>query len=67
MTMPPTYLFDELGTQAKRMSRDCKHERTAMILEYVALGSMILMAGFTANQLLREAFGPTEHDRGRSR
>ena len=36
-----------------------------MVLQYVALGSMIIMAGVAANQVLREAFGdkPTKSRR----
>ena len=49
------------------MSKNCNNERMAMILQYVALGSMIIMAGAAASQVLREAFGPTDHPRGRSR
>ena len=53
------------------MSKNCNNERLAMILQYVALGSMIIMAGAAATQVLRDAFGPTESDRdygrGRSR
>ena len=40
------------------MSRNCNNERMAMILETVAVGSMIIMAGAAASQVLREAFGP---------
>ena len=39
----------------------------AMILQYVALGSMIVMTGVAASQILREAFGTPDHDRGRGR
>lgn len=49
------------------MSRNCNNERMAMILETVAVGSMIIMAGAAASQVLREAFGPSDHERGRGR
>jgi hypothetical protein len=65
MTMPPTYHFSDLGSQAQMMSKNCGNERMAMILQYVAVGSMIVMAGVAASQVLRDAFGPTEHHRGR--
>ena len=43
------------------MSRNCSNERMAMILQYVALGSMIIMAGVAASQVLKDAFGtPTD-------
>ncbi len=49
------------------MSKNCNNERLAMILQYVAIGSMIIMAGVAASQVLRDAFGPTGSDRGRGR
>jgi hypothetical protein len=49
------------------MSKNCGNERLAMVLQYVAIGSMIIMAGAAAAQVLREAFGPTDHPRGRGR
>jgi len=49
------------------MSRNCGNERLAMILQYVAPGSMIVMAGAAASQVLREAFGSDDHPRGRGR
>jgi hypothetical protein len=39
----------------------------AMVLQYVALGSMIVMTGIAAGQMLRETFGPSGPDHGRSR
>lgn len=61
MTMPPTYHLEDLGTQAQQMARNCGNERMAMVMQYVALGSMIVMAGAAASRVLREAFGPTGH------
>lgn len=49
------------------MAKDCKNERMAMILQSVAIGSMIIMTGVAATQLLRESFGSRDRDRGRSR
>lgn len=49
------------------MSKHTGNERMAMVLQYVAVGSMIVMAGVAASRLLREAFGSTDHDRGHSR
>jgi hypothetical protein len=51
------------------MSRNCANDRMAMILQYVALGSMIIMAGVAASQVLKDAFGTPDHGRshGRSR
>lgn len=67
MSMPPTHLLNDLGPQAQMMSRNCGNERMAMILQYVAVGSMIVMAGIAASQVLRDAFGSTDHPRGRGR
>ena len=67
MTGPPTYHLGDLGPQAQRMARDCKNERLAMLLQYVAIGSMIIMAGAAATHILKDAFGSRDHDRGRSR
>jgi len=66
MTMPPTYDFRDLGPQAQMLARNCNNERMAMTLQYVAIGSMIIMAGAAAAHLMKEMFGHTEH-RGRSK
>jgi hypothetical protein len=66
MTVPPIFSFHDLGPQAQMMSKNCNDERVAMILQYVALGSMILMTGLAASQVLREAFG-SDRDPGRGR
>ena len=47
------------------MARNCNNERMAMIMQYVAVGSMIIMAGVAASQVLGDAFGPTDDHRGR--
>lgn len=67
MSVPPTFLLHDLGPQAQMMSRNCDNQRMAMILQYVALGSMIIMTGVAAAQVLRDAFGPPEHHRGPGR
>ncbi len=69
MTVPPTYKLQDLGPQAQQMSRNCGNDRLAMILQYVAIGSMIVMAGAAASQVLRDAFGTSDRHRrdGRSR
>lgn len=65
--MPPTYHFNQLGPQAQMMAKQCGNERLALILQYVALGSMIVMTGFAATQVVREVFGHHDHDRDRGR
>ena len=67
MSMPPTHFLQDLGPQAQMMSKNCNNERMAMVMQYVALGSMIVMAGVAARHVLKEAFGSSDHDRGRSR
>ena len=63
MSMPPTFHFQDLGPQAQAMSKNVKDERIAMILQYVAVGSMIVMAGIAASKMLKESFGPPDHHR----
>jgi hypothetical protein len=65
MSMPPTYHLQDLGTQAQSMAKNCGNGRTAMVMQYVAIGCMIIMAGVAASQVLRDAFGPTDHHPGR--
>jgi hypothetical protein len=69
MTYPPTYNLCDLGPQAQMMSKNCTNERMAMVLQSVAIGSMIVMAGVAATHLLREVFGSpgSGHGQGRSR
>jgi hypothetical protein len=67
MTGPPTYRLHELGPQAQMMARNCNNERLAMVLQYVAIGSMIIMAGAAASQLLKDVFVSHDHKGGRSR
>jgi hypothetical protein len=66
MSVPPIYDLRDLGPQAQRMAKDCKNERLAMTLQYVALGSMIIMASAAGAHLLKEMFGHTERH-GRSK
>ena len=51
------------------MAKNCENERMAMILQYVAIGSMIIMAGAAASHVLKEALRSHDHsrDHGRSR
>jgi hypothetical protein len=67
MTVPPIYHLHELGPQAQMMSKNCNNDRLAMVLQYVAIGSMIIMAGVAASQVLKDVFGKADHESGRSR
>jgi hypothetical protein len=66
MSVPPTYHLNDLGPQAQMMARNCDNQRLAIILQYVALGSMIIMTGVAATQVLKDVFGAGPHERGRS-
>ncbi len=68
MMLPPKYNLEDLGSQAQMMSRNCGNERLAMVMQYVALGSLIVMTGVAARQLLKDTFGTPgrERDDGRS-
>jgi hypothetical protein len=67
MTVPPTYHLSDLGPQAQAMSKNCGNERIAMICQYVALGSMIVMAGVAASHALKEILNSHGHDSGQGR
>ena len=67
MTVPPTYNLHELGPQAQMLSRNCNNERLAMVMQYVAVGSMIVMAGVALSQVWKDAFGSGDRGQGRSR
>jgi hypothetical protein len=63
--MPPIYNLRDLGPQAQKMAKDCNNERLAMTLQFVAIGSMIVMAGAAAAHLMKDLFGHNERH-GRS-
>lgn len=65
MSTPPTYLFHVLSSQTKQLARDCKDERLALLLKQVALGSLILMTGFAAKQVLKEVSERQSHHHSR--
>ena len=67
MTVPPTYYLHDLGPQAQMMSKNCGNERLALVMQYVAVGSMIIMAGVAASQMLKDVFGTPERGSGWSR
>lgn len=66
MTRPPVYDLRDLGYQAQKMARDANNERLAMTMQYVAIGSMIIMAAAAAAHLTKDLLGHTEHH-GRSK
>ena len=66
MTVPPKYNLHDLGPQAQMMAKNCNNERLAMTLQYVAIGSMIVMATATAAHLFKDLFRNPEYH-GRSK
>ena len=66
MTIPPTYTLHDLGSEAQMMARNCNNERLAMVMQYVALGSMIIMAGAAAAHIMKDLIEHSERH-GRSR
>jgi len=67
MTTPPILHLKDLGPQAQMMSKSCNNERMAMLLQYVALGCMIVMTGVAASQALKDAFRSPGRGRDRSK
>ncbi len=67
MTVPPTYHLHDLGPQAQMLARNCNNERLAMVMQYVAAGCMIVMAGVALSQAWKDAFGKPDRSHGRSR
>lgn len=65
MPQPPTYLFHVLSSQIRQMSKDCQDERMSMLLNNVAIGSLIVMTGFAARQILKDLFEPRNRQRPR--
>jgi hypothetical protein len=66
MTVPPHYFVHELGPQAQMMAMNCGNDRMAMILQYVALGSMFVMSGVAASPVRKDVFCTPGSDLGRS-
>jgi hypothetical protein len=67
MTIPPTYQLHDLGPQAQMLARNCNNERLAMVMQYVAVGSMIVMTAVALSQAWKDAFKKRDDSHGRSR
>ena len=67
MKIPQTYFLRDLGPQAQMMARNRGNDRLGLILQYVALGSTIVMTGLAGMELLRDAFGDRDRDHGHGR
>ena len=64
--MPPIHSLRDLGPQAQQMAKNCNNERLAMTLQFVAIGSMIVMATASAAHLIKDLFRNSErHDRSK--
>ncbi len=46
-----------LGPQAQQMAKNCNNERMAMAFQYVAIGSILIMAGAAAVHLFKDVCG----------
>lgn len=66
MTRPPVYDLRDLGPEAQKMARNCGNEKLAMTMQFVAIGSMIVMATAAAAHLVKDLFGHSDHH-GRSK
>jgi hypothetical protein len=44
-----------IGSQARFWSRQCKDEKTAMLLNYVAVGCMVMLAGTALLHYVKES------------
>ena len=49
MSMPPTFYLRDLGPQAQIMARNCGSDSLTVAIQYVVLGSMIVMTGLAAS------------------
>jgi hypothetical protein len=67
MIAPSTTSPVHLANMANAMSKDCKNEKTAMILQYVALGSMGLMGLAAGVHIIKDIFSSKEHGHGHGR
>ena len=66
MSQVPIHHLQDLGLHAQGMARECKNERLAMIMQAVAIGSMIIMTGAAAAHILKDLFGHSgRQDRSR--
>ena len=54
---------DAVANMANAMSQTCKNEKLAMTLQYVAIGSMVVMGLAAATHMLKDMFGHRQHGR----
>jgi len=65
--MPPTYSLADLPNQAQKFASNCPNEKLAMTVQYVALGSMVVLAGCAAAQMVKDLFCDRGSERGYGR
>src|SRR5947209_15705101 len=61
--MTPTTNPVHVANMANAMSQTCKNEKLAMTLQYVAIGSMVVMGLAAATHMLKDMFGHRQHRR----
>ena len=52
-----------LGPQAQQMARNCNNEKMAMVFQYVAIGSMIIMGLAGVAHLVKDIGGSWHRER----
>ncbi len=61
MASPSPQNLREFGERAQELAERCKNERLAMTMQYVALGSMILMGLASAVHVFKDLVRVNEH------
>ncbi len=64
MTVPSPCNLHDLGPQARMMPKHCNNERPAMILHF---GVLVIVRAAAASPVMRDTFGASVCNRGRSR
>jgi hypothetical protein len=63
--MPPYIPLSSLPNQAQAFARQCPNEKLAMTMQYLAVGSMILLGVGAAAHMARDIFRDRHHEHGR--
>ena len=67
MTVPPNDYLHNLGPQAQPMSRNCGNDQMALILQHVAISSIIVMVVGPVSQVWKGYFASRGHNSGQGR
>lgn len=60
--MPPYCDISDLPNQAQMFARNCNNEKLAMTMQYVALGSMVCIAGVGVAHMIQDLFREHYHE-----